>query len=52
MPASRGATVGDLHAALTAWCERYLPKDTSGPKELGVRSEKRHLPVVSSPVRS
>ena len=39
-PASRGASDADVHAALAAWCTRYLPKDTSGPSELGVRSEK------------
>lgn len=40
LPAAEGRTEAEIEAALSAWCDRYLPKDTSGPEELGVRKEK------------
>lgn len=40
MPAFRAGDERAVHSALCAWCARYLPKDASGPKELGVRVEK------------
>lgn len=39
LPAARDATDAEIAAALAAWCDRYLPKDTSGPEDLGVRRE-------------
>ncbi|MFO0590045.1 MAG: hypothetical protein U0441_21055 [Polyangiaceae bacterium] len=42
LPAARGATEAEIGAALAAWCDRYLPKDTSGPEDLGVRRERGH----------
>lgn len=40
MPAAVGRTDAEVHAALGAWCDRFLPKDESGPEELGVRKER------------
>ncbi|MFO0758297.1 MAG: hypothetical protein U0359_17525 [Byssovorax sp.] len=40
-PALRGASDAQVHAALGAWCARYLPRDTTGPADLGVRLERR-----------
>ena len=37
LPSARQATKEARLAALGAWCERYLPKDDSSPRELGVR---------------
>ncbi len=42
LPAARDRDDAEVHAALAAWCDRYLPKDTSGPEELGVRRERGH----------
>ncbi|MFO0763218.1 MAG: hypothetical protein U0359_42665 [Byssovorax sp.] len=41
LPALRGASDAQVHAALGAWCARYLPRDTTGPADLGVRLERR-----------
>ncbi len=30
----------EVHAALATWSDRYLPKDKSGPEDLGVRRER------------
>lgn len=30
----------EIYAALATWCDRYLPKDKSGPEDLGVRRER------------
>lgn len=40
LPGAQNRSDAEIHAALWAWCDRYLPKDTSGPEELGVRREK------------
>lgn len=56
LPAAKGRSDAEIEAALSAWCDRYLPKDTSGPEELGVRKEKatagpggkRILPVLNA----
>lgn len=40
MPALRHADGDRIRAALAGWCQRYLPRDESGPKELGVRMTK------------
>jgi hypothetical protein len=40
LPAFRGAGDAEVYAALGAWCARYLPRDTSGPSELGIRMER------------
>lgn len=40
LPAASGRGDAEIHAVLAAWCERFLPKDTSGPEELGVRRER------------
>jgi hypothetical protein len=37
LPSHRAANDVDVHAVLGAWCERYMPTDGSGPRELGVR---------------
>lgn len=37
LPAARGASEAEVRGALAAWCRRYLPKDPSGPEDLGVR---------------
>lgn len=39
-PASAPRGDDEIHAALATWCDRYLPKDTSGPADLGVRRER------------
>lgn len=39
-PCAEARDDGAVHAALAAWCERYLPRDTSGPEDLGVRRER------------
>ncbi len=44
LPAARGRDDMDVHAALAAWCDRYLPKDGSGPEDLGVRREGHRSP--------
>jgi hypothetical protein len=38
LPSRQGADDAVTHAVLGAWCERYMPRDTSGPRELGVRT--------------
>lgn len=40
MPGGPSANDADRLGALATWCDRYLPKDESGPKELGVRVAK------------
>lgn len=40
LPAAAGHGDAEIHAALGAWCGRYLPDDTAGPEELGVRRER------------
>ena len=40
LPTFQRSSEAELHAALGAWCSRYLPDDPSGPAELGVRMEK------------
>jgi hypothetical protein len=40
LPALRGASEPEVHAALGAWCARYLPSEESGPADLGVRVER------------
>jgi hypothetical protein len=40
LPAFRGGDGSEAHAALGAWCARYLPRDTAGPADLGVRAER------------
>jgi len=42
MPSLRDADEARLRAALGVWCERYFPRDESGPKDLGVRTTKGH----------
>lgn len=37
LPSAQRATKDARLAALGAWCERYLPKDDSSPRDLGVR---------------
>lgn len=44
-PASGASDDSEVHAALAAWCDRYLPKDTSGPEDLGVRRERSRAEV-------
>jgi len=40
LPGAATADEATRVAALHAWCERYLPKDTSSSKDLGVRVER------------
>jgi len=40
LPAAATASEADRLGALGAWCDRYLPKDTSAPRDLGVRMAK------------
>lgn len=44
LPAARDRDDAEVHAALAAWCDRYLPKDGSGPEDLGVRREGHRPP--------
>ena len=37
LPAAQEATESARLSALATWCARYLPKDDSAPRELGVR---------------
>ncbi|HLK93198.1 MAG TPA: hypothetical protein VKZ18_25110 [Polyangia bacterium] len=41
LPAGAGADRSALVGALGAWCARYLPDDPAGPRDLGIRVEKR-----------
>lgn len=41
LPAGTEADRAGLVAALGAWCARYLPDDPAGPRDLGIRVEKK-----------
>jgi hypothetical protein len=41
LPAGAEADRSALVAALGAWCARYLPEDPAGPRDLGIRVEKK-----------
>ena len=41
LPAGTGADRAGLVGALGAWCARYLPDDPAGPRDLGIRGEKK-----------
>lgn len=36
-PAAQTGGESELRGALRAWCARYFPRDSAGPRELGVR---------------
>jgi hypothetical protein len=40
MPAGASASDDQVRGALGAWCEKYLPRPTGGPSDLGVRIQR------------
>ncbi len=40
LPGAKNVDEGTRLAALRAWCDRYLPKDTTAARDLGVRVER------------
>lgn len=44
MPGGEGAADADRLGALAGFCRRYLPADTSGPRDLGVRAVREAAP--------
>lgn len=40
LPAAANAPASEIVGILTAWCEKYLPLDPTGPADLGVRVDR------------